>query len=428
MRNLKSVRTLILLTAIITIGFNACIEDQCSSTRHFIEMIPVYAFPDDFRVEVTTDAPREMEETGKFYFFRNFIFVNEKHKGIHVIDNNDPENPENLHFINIPGNVDISIKGNILYADSYVDLLSIDISDITSPRILCRDEEVFASNGFQEGLGYLIEWEPTENTMEIDCTDPNFGKQQFSQGGRNIFVAEDVFDADGPEVAGGDNNAGSGQGGSQNRFTVIYDFLYVLNNTELIAYDLEDPAKPRQTQTTYVNWNIETIFPYGEYIFIGSQTGMYIYDISNPASPEFVSNFDHAQACDPVFVSNDIAYVTLREGTWCNNAINQLDVLDVSDIRRPRLIKSYDMDHPHGLSVIDNTLYLCEGRYGLKVFETEDLENITENKLDHVEDYDAYDAISLSKEHLLVVGKDGLIQFDTSDPDDLKELSIVAVK
>ena len=69
-------------------------------------------------------------QSGKIYFKDHYIFVNEYQKGIHVIDNEDPRNPQIIKFIEIPGNVDMAIADDILYADSYVDLLSIDISDI----------------------------------------------------------------------------------------------------------------------------------------------------------------------------------------------------------------------------------------------------------------------------------------------------------
>ncbi len=61
---------------------------------------------------------------------------------MHIIDNQNPADPQNIGFIEIPGNVDIAIKENILYADSYVDLVAIDISDINNPTEVDRVEDV----------------------------------------------------------------------------------------------------------------------------------------------------------------------------------------------------------------------------------------------------------------------------------------------
>ena len=50
-------------------------------------------------------------------------------KGIHILDNTTPANPKNVAFIDIPGNMDLAVKGDILYADLYTDLVTLDISN-----------------------------------------------------------------------------------------------------------------------------------------------------------------------------------------------------------------------------------------------------------------------------------------------------------
>ena len=427
MKNKNLVNPFIALVAILLFSMSSCLKDECTEQRMFVEYEAIYAQPEDFRVDVTTENSRSIETPGKFYFYNNFIFINELYEGVHVIDNSDPSNPQNVSFINIPGNLDIAIRGNTMYADSYVDLLTIDITDLQAPNITCRDEEVFQNYHFHQELGYFIYYKPTDRQITIDCRDPNFGDANFARGG-NVFWDANVAL---PEAVGLDESGAAietGQGGSLARFSLIYDFLYVINNSDLTAFDLSNPSKPMATETTRITWGgIETLFPYKEHLFIGANNGMYIYNISDPRSPQYVSEFRHANACDPVFVKNDIAYVTLRDGTACQNFINQLDVIDVKNIENPQLIASFDMQHPHGLSLRNNNLYLCEGEHGLKVFETDELENIDDNRIDHIKNINAKDAISLSDNHLLIIGDGGLYQFDTSDPSDVKEISFLAV-
>ena len=78
------------------------------------------------------NSQREMIKTGKIYIKGDYIFINEKKEGIHVIDNSDPSNPRNISFIAIPGNLDIAVMGNILYGDSYTDLVAVDITECLS--------------------------------------------------------------------------------------------------------------------------------------------------------------------------------------------------------------------------------------------------------------------------------------------------------
>ena len=404
--------------------FSSCLKDECDETQVFLEYTPIYVQPDQFRVPVVTESSREMIETGKIYYYNDMIFINEKYEGVHIIDNSDPANPVNTAFMKIPGNVDLAIQGNLMYADSYVDLLTIDITDMNNPEVLCRDEEVFKIYEYHQNLGYFVYSKATERKMEIDCSDPNFGDQNFWRGG-GIFVLED---ANTGIPASGGTVAPTGVGGSFARFAIRFGHLYVLNNNELVAYSLSSPEKPVKTETTYVTWgNIETLFSYKDYLFIGSSNGMYIYDASNPSTPVYVSEFRHATACDPVYVKDDIAYVTLRNGTRCESFTNQLDVIDVSNVYNPTLIATYEMDNPHGLSVSDDHLYLCEGDFGLKVFETKDLNKIDQNRIEHLKNIHAFDAIALGQDHLLVIGSDGLYQYDSSDPSDLEEISFISV-
>ena len=187
-------------------------------------------------------------------------------------------------------------------------------------------------------------------------------------------------------------------------------------------------ACPQQGNSVEMRWGIETLFPYGDYLYVGSNNGMLIYDNSNPSSPTYLSEFQHAQACDPVFVSEDIAYVTLRDGTPCQNFINQLDVIDVSNPGNPQLMISYPMTHPHGLSVVDKVLYLCEGDAGLKIFDASDSYRITGNLLSHMQGLHAFDVIVLSGDQIaMIVGEDGVYQYDVKDPASPRELSMIPI-
>lgn len=80
---------------------------------------------------------------GKIYYKDKTIYLVEKYKGVHVIDNSDPRNPQQTGFINLPGCVDISIKKNSLYADNAVDLVAVDISNYPNISVTSRVKNVF---------------------------------------------------------------------------------------------------------------------------------------------------------------------------------------------------------------------------------------------------------------------------------------------
>ncbi len=95
----------------------------------YSEYKPVLMTREELEKSISYSPPKEMVQPGKIYLKGDTIFINEKYKGIHVIDNSDPENPKNIGFIVIPGCMDISMKNNVLYADNSVDLIAISLSE-----------------------------------------------------------------------------------------------------------------------------------------------------------------------------------------------------------------------------------------------------------------------------------------------------------
>ena len=165
MKYQKSITSLLLVLMIL--GLLSC-KDEIFEERTL--NVPVYLNYEEFRESVTQGDPRDLEKPGKIYFKDNYIFINEIAKGIHIINNTDPSNPVNISFINIPGNVDIAVKNNILYADSYIDLVALDLSDLSDIHLTQRIKDVFpyslppSGNNFgydevDEERGVVIDWD-----------------------------------------------------------------------------------------------------------------------------------------------------------------------------------------------------------------------------------------------------------------------------
>lgn len=408
----------------------SCNQDKCTQTQEYIQFQPVYKRIDEMRIPAQFSAARSLGEPGKIFYYNGYLLINEMHKGIHVIDNRNPESPQSVGFIEVPGNLDMAVHNNVLYADSYLDLVAIDITNPTAPLELNRVQDVFQSfYSFSDELGYLVEYVPNNVTVSIDCDDNNWGRTIWFEG--DVLFADAQFDSWAPS---GNRLTSSSSitpsvvaGGSMARFTVSGDHLYTIDGTEIKVFNVSQPL-PSLKNEVLVQWGIETLFPMAGTLFIGSNNGLIIYDISNPESPAYLSTFSHATACDPVVVSGTTAYVTLRDGNECQGFINQLDVVDVSDLTNPSLIRSYPMSNPHGLSVVDQTLYLCEGAFGLKTFDVKDNLTIDQHQLDIVSGFFAYDVIVLSPgNHVMVVGKDGLYQFDASDKNDIRQVSVLSI-
>jgi len=218
------------------------------------------------------------------------------------------------------------------------------------------------------------------------------------------------------------DTSGEGKGGSMARFTFLKGYLYIVDENTLKTFDISNPENPTLLGTANVGSGVETIFPYENYLFLGTQWGMKIYSVENSPVPNYLSDFEHSFACDPVVVSNSIAYVTLRSGTTCQTGNDRMEVVDVSDLRNPTLLSTIPMDNPHGLSVSDTVLFVCEGDYGFKVFNIKDRAN--PQLMSHYDSIPSYDVITnYGRKELIITGKNGIYQYDYKDPYQLKELS-----
>jgi len=403
-------------------SFSSCLRDECTTTQTFIRFDPVYKTPAQVRTGVSVEGPRTLKKPGKIYSLDHYLFINEFQEGIHIIDNADPSNPRNIAFWNIGGNVDMAIRGNYLYADQYVDLLTINIQDFNNPTLVCRQQNAFRLHGFNPINGFLVDYVQTPVTETLDCADPRFGQRWTRNENGGFWISSDANA--GIQTAGPIRNAVSvtGVSGSYARFGLSGDFLYTIDNSTLRTWGVNGSCVSR-LDSTVVGWNIETIFPWKDRLFIGSQTGVFIFNNSNPRRPVFEASFSHATGCDPVVCDEKNAYVTIHAGTTCQGTFNQLDIIDITRLPSATLQKTYAMKKPKGLALSGKYLYLCDD--GLKVFDRSTPTDM--KQLSHVKGVDTYDVIALDDTHLLVIGADGFLQYDVTNPEKPKQISRISV-
>ncbi len=225
------------------------------------------------------------------------------------------------------------------------------------------------------------------------------------------------------------NQISSGLGGSMAQFAILDNYLYTVDYKSLKVFHIADPANPELLETIDLGIGIETIFPQNDHLFIGTQNGVRIYDVTNPRSPQAVSEFDHVTACDPVVANNDYAIATLRGGTPCNGNLNQLDIIDISDLENPTLVRTENLTAPYGLGFSESNpdlVYVCDGYAGLKAFNIANIDHV--EMVMHIESLEAIDVISAENNLLVVLTRQGVYQFDATNPINLVQKSVINVQ
>ncbi|WP_224996583.1 LVIVD repeat-containing protein [Cesiribacter sp. SM1] len=417
-----------LLLALLAFCITAC-DDKVEYTRVYTVYEPVYTSPEEIRASFAVEeTPRILHDPGKIYIYGDYLFINEPGEGIHVVNNTDKANPMNIKFISIPGNFDMAAKDGALYIDSYMDLLVLDIRDIHNISITSRTENIFANamtaGTYDPQRGIVTDWEEREK-IEVSSGDFNGNFPYYFPYGGVFYAAMDASSL--PRSSTAPTQSTTGIGGSMARFTIAGDYLYTIDNSNLYTFNIQNPETPTQGTTVQIGWGIETVFPYNGNLFIGAQNGMHIFSLQNPQAPRRRSTFSHVVSCDPVVVHDTLAYVTLRGGTTCRGVVNQLDIINIKNLEAPELLVSHPMQSPYGLAYEDGLLFICEGEHGLKVYDVSDIYKVNTSLLDHETGIDAYDVIPY-QDVLIMIGREGLYQYDYSDPTDLKLLSRLTIE
>ena len=112
----------------------------------------------------------------------------------------------------------------------------------------------------------------------------------------------------------------TGKGGSLSKFTIIGDYIYAVSMHFLYTIDISNPSSPMKVNESPLNFDMETIYPYKNRLFVGSKTGLYIYSIDAPSAPKLIGEAKHGRSCDPVVANDSVSYSTLKGNSFCGPA------------------------------------------------------------------------------------------------------------
>ncbi|MEN8249114.1 MAG: hypothetical protein ABFS32_09285 [Bacteroidota bacterium] len=134
---------------------------------------PVFMARDQMEQAVKLQGPEAIEKPGKLWLYNNKIFLIEQYRGIHVIDNTNPENSVNEAFIKIDGCTEVAVKGGVIYTNNAVDLIAIKGEmDFSSIEVVSRNRDTlpivsspepwndwYFIDQVPEGM-IIVRWEP----------------------------------------------------------------------------------------------------------------------------------------------------------------------------------------------------------------------------------------------------------------------------
>ncbi|MDR0795508.1 MAG: hypothetical protein LBE79_05550 [Tannerella sp.] len=418
-------------------------SDSVKDTVSYMANVPVYMSHDEFKATTKVVATRPLMTPGKICLYGNYLFINEIGEGIHVIDNTDPSSPRNVAFIEIMGNIDLAAKDGILYADNLVDMLLFDISNPASPKLKSRVEGAFEGVLPNPDNDYPVSKFDTDGKVVVGWTQEVITEEvkntTYYPRGDYLYLASGTSSSWSKNMVQPGANI-TGVNGSMSRFAIAGKYLYAIyiqnlwNPQPLYSsyyygptgwlkiFDTES-EKCEFVNSVNVSTAVETIFAYNDHLFLGMSNGMQILSIENPTSPVTMSYTWHFWGCDPVVVSGDYAYLTVRSTNVCGRNGNMLQVIDISDISQPKTVSQYTMQEPYGLGIDNNKLFVCDN--GLKVFDATVPVEVGSKLLFQTSDFHGFDLIPYNN-LLLVIGSNGLYQYSYAN-NQLNRLSVIPV-
>lgn len=384
-------------------------------------IIPNYEQPNQLSAKIAVTAAKDYAQAGKIITYGQYIFINRPMEGIHVVDNSNPSNPVNMHFISIPGSLDMSIIDNHLYTDMYSALVVFSIEDITAPELLSDFivEDVFYYDPYihlpetiDESTPYR-NYEPIDNTQGIVTSwrveirqEPLEDQIMYAIDRMEIALEATTSSADQPQTQ-------TSTAGSMTRFLPVDNYLYTINFNELILFAIGSDYRPSRFARVDTGTQAETLFLLNDLLFVGSTTGMLMYDVATASNPEYLNSIEHFRSCDPVVADSAYAYVTLRGGTNCFTDLNELQIIDIQNPQEAlEVVARQVLFNPHGLAIHNDHLIVCDGTAGIKVLDVSDRTNpriITTENIPF-----AYDII-VDYPNATVVGESVIYQYDLSN-------------
>jgi len=391
-----------------TLILSSCTKDKGSVSMTYNKGVAVYADIEELRSTELLTNSKPIVNPGKIFIGETALLIGEKGVGIHVFDNTNPNSPVNKAFIQLPYTNEFYVADNILYAESHYDLVKINLVDLGSPQLLDRLEYAFSDALTNDKGEVLIGFDYNVVTEKIKLNSPEAIALQESHSLYFDYNSKIIPESVVPSSFTGTSESGRG---TLNKIAVYNDYIYVVGDKHLHTFNNNGIMSKSDNES--LGRNLETIYPEGDRLYIGTRSSMITMDISNPADPNETSSYEHPTSCDPVLPFGNVAYLTLRTADFsgCSGDENTLDVVDITNPSNPEQLNSIVMQSPYGMSVINNHLFVGEGVNGLEVFDITNPELPV--SIDHYDDIEAYDIMmhpSISN-RLLITNENGLEQY-----------------
>lgn len=344
------------------------------------------------------------EGAGKICLEGDRLFIVIPNFGFSIYNIKDPSRPKEIRFVECPGIADIAVRGEYIYTNRYEDLYLLKV-----PKDPTKNDTI---------IKFQINVFPSREVTTEPRTAINFFKD-YKEFEEDLALFRDGGPAPMESV-----------NGSMSSIALVGDYVYTVDSDKLRTYFGKPTALNVLANTATLEipeTTLETVWTPGDNrLYLGSRNGVYIVDATTRDNPKLLGTYRHTYSCDPVVVSGNIAYSTLRSGTECRRAVNVLDVIDISNPNAPVSLAKRPLTNPHGLAINGNLLTVCDGSDGLRIFDVSNPRQPLE--ISHPTGFMAYDVLFDGIKKVVFVSVPNELRiFSLQQPSQPAELSIISL-
>lgn len=164
--------TLPLFLLFYSLLWGSCDDQLCLREVTYVRAMPVFASLEELRRDLSNTRIAEILNPGKMIRRNRLLFVADIDRGIHIFNPGKNSSREHINFISIPGIRDFLIDEYTLVANSYYDILTIDIQNPETAQLIQREKSAFPIPFYNDRGQPVVGFQLSEYTEKVHCDSP----------------------------------------------------------------------------------------------------------------------------------------------------------------------------------------------------------------------------------------------------------------
>jgi len=309
----------------------------------------------DTPVQVGVYQPSEFYPSQNILVSGNLLYLQDSYGDeLHIVNVSNPNTPSQAGVLSLPSSGDgLYLSGSTVYLGTYWDGLAIvDVSEPGLPSLLNTIGEMVYADSIagadggvfvtsQQDLWYLRP-QASSVAATLAWSTPLYLGEMAVRGELAYLTKDDnmygtgyleILDVSNPYSPASLGTASLTIQGTSS-IAISGTYAYVGSWSGISAINIANPNSPYETSSVSVpsGVNVRGVDLEGNHLYAATTAGLKIYDISDPATLNFVGEYTGVSASD-VAVKGRYAYLTL-------NSAQQLQIIDVLTPSAPTLVRT----------------------------------------------------------------------------------------